>query len=177
MERGWHWLRGRSAVELAGLAAGLAVFGYVGWDSALWDPRLQLLLHLLAVGAILALAMAAVRGAELPRTRIDVPLLGLVACFALATVFALNVGMSLRAMGSIVAFALALPLALLAVRHRPTWVGLLASVPVLLFSDPDPGRSCCGVASSGSWWARPACRRCGWRARARRSDRWRCRRL
>ena len=44
--------------------------------------------------------------------------------------------MSLRAMGSIVAFALALPLALLAVRHRPTWVGLLASVPVLLFSIP-----------------------------------------
>ena len=62
MERGWRWLRGRSAVELAALAAGLAVFGYVGWDSALWDPRLQLLLHLLAVGAILALAMAALRG-------------------------------------------------------------------------------------------------------------------
>jgi tetratricopeptide (TPR) repeat protein len=136
MERGWRWLRGRSAVELAALAAGLAVFGYVGWDSALWDPRLQLLLHLLAVGAILALAMAALRGEELPRTPIDLPLLGLVACLGLATVSALNIGMSLRAMGSIVAFALALPLALLAVRHRPTWVGLLASVPVLLFSIP-----------------------------------------
>ena len=40
---------------LAALAAALAVFGYVGWDGALWDARLQLILHLLAIGAIAGL--------------------------------------------------------------------------------------------------------------------------
>ena len=136
MERALGWLRGRTAVELAGLAAGVAVFGYVGWDTALWDPRLQLLLHLIGVGAILALAGAALRGVPLPRTPIDLPLLGLLAALALATVSALNVGMSLRAMGVIIGFALMLPLALIAIRYRPTWVGVLVSVPILAFSIP-----------------------------------------
>ena len=62
--------------------------------------------------------------------------LALLAAFALATASAMNHGMSLRAMGSIVAFALALPIALLAVRHRPSWVGVVTAVPVLLFSIP-----------------------------------------
>jgi tetratricopeptide (TPR) repeat protein len=136
MARAVSWLRARTAAELAGLAAGIAVFAYVGWDSALWDARFQLLLHLIAIGAIGGLAVAALRGAPMPRTPMDLPLLGLVAALALATVSALNVGMSLRAMGSVVAFALALPLALLAIRHRPTWVGVVASVPVLLLSAP-----------------------------------------
>ena len=129
-------LRARTAVELAALAAGLAVFGYLGWDSALWDARLQLLLHLLVVAAALGLAMAAVRGMPLPRTRIDAPVLAVLAALALATASALNVGMSLRAMGSIAAFALALPLALLAVRWRPSWLGLVTAVPVLAFAIP-----------------------------------------
>ena len=120
MARPFRWLRTRTASELAGLAAGLAVFAYIGWDSALWDSRIQLVLHLIAIGAIGGLAVAAVRGVPMPRTPIDLPLLGLVAALALATVSALNVGMSLRAMGSIIAFGLCLPLALLAVRHRPT---------------------------------------------------------
>jgi tetratricopeptide (TPR) repeat protein len=136
MARAVEWLRTRTASELAGLAAALAVFAYVGWDSALWDARVQLVLHLIAVGAIAGLAVAAVRGVPMPRTSIDLPLLALVAALALATVSALNVGMSLRAMGSIVAFALGLPLALLAVWHRPTWVGVMVSVPVLLLSAP-----------------------------------------
>jgi tetratricopeptide (TPR) repeat protein len=37
-------------------------------------------------------------------------------------------------MGSVGAFAAVLPLALVAVRHRPTWVGLMTSLPVLLGS-------------------------------------------
>ena len=130
------WLGARTPVELATLAAGLSIFGYIGWDSALWDARLQLLLHLLVVGATLGLATAAVRGMPLPRTRIDVPVLALLAAFALATASALNVGMSLRAMGSIAAFALALPLALLAVRWRPSWCGLVTAVPVLALAIP-----------------------------------------
>ena len=128
--------RPRTLAEWLAIGAGLAVFGYVGWDSGLWDPRQQLLLHLIAIAAILGLGFVVLRGGELPRTRIDVPLLGLLAAFALATASALNVGMSLRAMAAITAFAAMLPVALLAVRHRPAWVGLVTSVPVLLISIP-----------------------------------------
>ena len=130
------WARERTATEWLALAAGVVVFGYVGWDGALWDARLQLVLHLIAIAAIGGLAMAALRGSSLPRTPLDLPLLGLLAALALATASALNVGMSLRAMASIVAFAAMLPVALLAVRYRPTWVGVVTSVPVLLLSIP-----------------------------------------
>ncbi|MGH2418638.1 MAG: hypothetical protein ACRDFY_09925, partial [Candidatus Limnocylindria bacterium] len=131
--------RPRSLAELVGIGAGLAVFGYVGWDSALWDARVQFLLHLIALGAVLGLGVVLLRGGALPRTRIDVPLLGLLAAFALATGSALNIGMSLRAMASIAAFAAMLPVAILAVRHRPSWVGIVTSVPVLLLSVPTLG--------------------------------------
>jgi O-antigen ligase/tetratricopeptide (TPR) repeat protein len=131
-----RWTRRRTEAEWVGLAAGMTVFGYVGWDSALWDARFQLLLHLVAVGAIAGLGVVWLRGRELPRTRIDLPLLALLAAFALATVSALNLGMSLRAMAAITAFALMLPVALLAVRHRPSWVGVVTSVPVLALAIP-----------------------------------------
>lgn len=126
----------RMLVEWLAIGAGLAVFGYVGWDGALWDARLQLLLHVIGVGAILGLGVVVLRGGGLPRTRIDVPLLGLLAAFALATASALNVGMSLRAMAAIAGFAAMLPVAILAVRHRPAWVGIVTSVPVLLLATP-----------------------------------------
>lgn len=131
-----RWARARTIPEWAILTAAVAVFGYLGWDGALWDARLQLLLHLVAVSAVLALGVTAVRGVPLPRTPLDTPILALLAAFALATASAMNHGMSLRATGAIVAFALALPMALLAVRHRPSWVGALTAVPVLLFSIP-----------------------------------------
>lgn len=130
------WLTGRSAFELLVLAAAVTVFGYVGWDSALWDPRLQLLLHLIAFGAAAALGVSWIRGAAFPVPAISLPLLALLATYALATVSALNVGMSLRAMGSVIGFAMALPLALLAVRHRPSWVGVVTALPVLALAVP-----------------------------------------
>jgi tetratricopeptide (TPR) repeat protein len=130
------WARARTPAEWLALGAAIAVFGYVGWDSALWDARFQLLLHLVAIGAIGGLALVALRGNDLPRTPLDVPLLGLLAALAVATASALNVGMSLRAMAAIVAFVAVLPIALLAVRHRPAWVGLVTSVPVLLLAIP-----------------------------------------
>lgn len=128
--------RPRTIAEWLAILAGLAVFGFVGWDAALWDARFQLLLHLIAIGAALGLAVLALRGGSLPRTRVDVPLLGLLAAFALATVGALNVGMSLRAMAAIMAFAAMLPVAIVAVRQRPAWVGLVTSVPVLVLAAP-----------------------------------------
>ena len=130
------WVRTRTIAEWMILAAAVAVFGYLGWDSALWDARLQLLLHLVAIGAIGAIGVLALRGTPLPRTPLDTPILALLAAFALATASAVNHGMSLRAMGSITAFAVALPIALLAVRHRPSWVGVITSVPVLVFAVP-----------------------------------------
>ncbi|MDQ4035249.1 MAG: O-antigen ligase family protein [Chloroflexota bacterium] len=130
------WAHERSAQEWLALIGGLAVFGYLGWDGALWDARLQLVLHLLAIGAVGALAATALRGGELPRTPLDLPVLALLAAFSLATLSAMNLGMSLRAMAAIVAFAAMLPVALLAVRHRPSWVGVVTSVPVLLLAIP-----------------------------------------
>jgi O-antigen ligase len=131
------WAAARTPIEWLALVAGVACFGGIGWDAALWEPRLQLVLHLLAVGVVVGLGLAAFRGRiEMPVTRVDIPLLGLVAAFALATVSALNVGMSLRALAAIVAFALMLPAALIAIRHRPSWVGAIAAGSVLLLSIP-----------------------------------------
>ncbi|MGZ8562985.1 MAG: O-antigen ligase family protein, partial [Candidatus Limnocylindria bacterium] len=128
------WARQRSPVEWLAIAAGLAVFGYLAWDRALWDSRLQLILHLLAAGAIGGLVIHASRRGELPRTRVDLPILGLVAAFALATVFAVNLGMSLRALAAIIASALMLPVALVALRARPTWTANLVCLPVLVLA-------------------------------------------
>ena len=130
------WARRRSVAEWLALGAALAVFGYVGWDGALWDARYQLLLHLLAIGALAGVAMLALRGLELPVTRIDTPLLALLAAFAVATASAMNHGMSLRAFAAIAATAATLPLALIAIRHRPGWVGFVIAAPVLVISVP-----------------------------------------
>src|SRR6187551_3689815 len=125
------WARRRTVAEWLALAAGIAVFGYVGWDGALWDARFQLLLHLIGFGAVAGLLAIGLREGRLPSTRLDVPILGIVAAFALATLSAMNLGMSLRAMAVIVAYAAMLPVAILAIERRPGWVGLVTSVPVL----------------------------------------------
>lgn len=130
------WLQDRTSLELASLAGGAVVLGWLGWDLPLWDPRQQLLLHVLAAAAVGGLAVAAVRGAEMPRTPLDLPLLALLAAFAAATASAMNHGMSLRAMAAILATAAMLPLLLVAIRHRPSWVGVLASLPVLVLAVP-----------------------------------------
>ena len=131
-----RWLRRRTPIERAALASATLVLGWLGWDLPLWDSRQQLVLHLLALSAIACLAVAAIRGAALPRTPLDVPILALLAAYAAATASAMNHGMSLRAMAAVLATAAMLPLALMAVRHRPTWVGVIASVPVLVLSIP-----------------------------------------
>jgi O-antigen ligase len=126
-----RWAGRRSSVEWAALALGVAVFGYLGWDGALWDARLELLLHLIGAGVIAGMALHALRGGSVPRTAVDLPILLLVAAFALATMLAVNVGMSLRAMASIVGMTLMLPAGLLALRARPTSTALVVSLPAL----------------------------------------------
>ncbi|HET8778056.1 MAG TPA: O-antigen ligase family protein, partial [Candidatus Limnocylindria bacterium] len=130
------WARARTLPEWLALGAALAVCGYVGWDGALWDARYQLLLHLIGAGTIGAAVAFALRGMPVPATRIDVPLLALLAAFAVATASAMNHGMSLRAYAAITATALMLPVALIALRHRRSWVGFVVAAPVLVISIP-----------------------------------------
>ncbi len=113
------------------MAIGLATFGYVGWDGALWDARYQLLLHAFALAAVACLLGVAWRGGLLPRTRVDVLVLLLAAAFAVATLSAENAGLATRALAVVLATAAMLPVALVALRHRPQWVALVAIVPTL----------------------------------------------
>ncbi|HEY7332035.1 MAG TPA: O-antigen ligase family protein [Candidatus Limnocylindria bacterium] len=120
----------RRVAELVALGIGLAVFGYLGWDGALWDARLQFLIHLAAVAAVAGLAAVAWRGGALPRTRLDIPVLALLLAFAVASLSAWNAGLSARALAGIVVTAAALPLAVLAIRHRPGWTAAAVTLPI-----------------------------------------------
>ena len=124
----------RRAAELAALAIGAAVFGYLAWDGALWDARLQALLHAGAAAAIVGLAVYAWRGGDLPRTRLDVPILALLLAFGIASLSAWNVGLSARALAAILATTAMLPVALLALRHRPGWTAFVVTVSVLVLA-------------------------------------------
>jgi O-antigen ligase len=121
----------RRLAEMAAVAVGLAVFGYVGWDGALWDARFQFLLHLAAVVALGALVAVAWRGGSLPRTRLDLPIVALLLAFGVASLSAWNAGLSARALAGIVATAGMLPVALLLLRHRPGWTALVVTLPVI----------------------------------------------
>ena len=90
----------------------------------------------IAIGAIGGLAVLALRGDELPHTPIDLPVIALVLAFGVATASAMNVGMSLRATAAIAAYAAMLYVALICIRYRPSWVGVVTAVPVLLLSVP-----------------------------------------
>ena len=117
----------RQIGELAAVAIGLAVFGYVGWDGALWDPRYQLGLHVAGVAAVGGMLWVGLAGGSLPRSRLELPLLALLLAFALAGLSAWNVGLTAGALASIVGFALMLPVAALALRHRPTMTAVVVT--------------------------------------------------
>ena len=119
-------------IEVAVLLGGIALFGYLAWDGALWDARLQLLLHLLAVAAVLWLVWRAGRGMALPATPIDLPVLVVLVVFGVAAIGGENPGLAGPALLGIVGTALLLPLAILALRTRPEWTALVAIVPILL---------------------------------------------
>lgn len=123
-------MRSRFAA-LCAIAAGLAVWTYLGWDGALWDPRLQLGLHVLAALAIGGLGLFAVRGGQVPRTPLDLPIALLLIAFGAATLSAWNMGLSAPALAGIVATAAMLPVAVVALRHRPNWTALVVVGPIL----------------------------------------------
>jgi O-antigen ligase/polysaccharide polymerase Wzy-like membrane protein len=123
--------------EALALALGLAVFGYVGWDGALWDPRYQFGLHLAAIGAVAGLLAWGFAGRELPRTRLDLPILLLLIAFGVATLTGENGGLAVRALASIVATAAMLPVALVAVGRRPSLTAAAVAVPILVLSAGD----------------------------------------
>jgi len=113
---------------------GLAVLFYVGWDGALWDPRYQLGLHLAAVAVVGGLLWIGLSGGDLPRTPLEIPILALLLAFGIASLTAWNPGLSAAALAAIIGFALMLPAALLALRHRPDWTALVVTVPILALS-------------------------------------------
>ncbi|MDQ2941533.1 MAG: O-antigen ligase family protein [Chloroflexota bacterium] len=123
--------------ELLALAFGLAIFGYVGWDGALWDPRYQFGLHLAAIAAIAGLLALGIAGRELPRTRFDLPILLLLIAFGIATLTGENRGLAVRALAAILATAAMLPVALVAVRQRPTLTATVVAIPILALSAGD----------------------------------------
>jgi tetratricopeptide (TPR) repeat protein len=120
--------------EVAALAAGIGVFAYLGWDGALWSARLQALLHLVALGAIAGLVLLGARGGLLPRSRIDLPILLLLVAIGAAAVTGDNPGLSARSLAASIGTAAMLPIGLVALRHRPSWVGLVVCIPVLLLA-------------------------------------------
>jgi Flp pilus assembly protein TadD/O-antigen ligase len=121
----------RRAGELGALGLGLVVWSYVAWDGALWDSRLQLVLHLVALAAVAGLLAIGLAGGSLPRTRIDLPLLVLLLAFGVASLGAWNPGLSARALAGILGTALMLPVALVALRHRPGWTAVVVTLPIL----------------------------------------------
>ena len=126
-----------SVGELLALAIGLAVFGYVGWDGALWDPRYQLGLHLAAIAAIGGLLALALTGRALPRTRLDLQILLLLIAFGVATLAGENRGLAVRAFAAIVATTAMLPVALVVVRRRPSLTAAAVAIPILALSAGD----------------------------------------
>ncbi|MDQ2933482.1 MAG: O-antigen ligase family protein [Chloroflexota bacterium] len=131
---------GAARLGLAGalaVALGLAVFGYVGWDGALWDPRYQFGLHLAAIAAIAGLLAFGFAGRELPRTRLDLAILLLLIAFGVATLLGENRGLAVRALAAIVATAAMLPVALVAVRHRPSLTAAVVALPILALGAGD----------------------------------------
>ncbi|MEO8511066.1 MAG: O-antigen ligase family protein [Chloroflexota bacterium] len=127
-------MKASALLELGAVALGLAVFGYLAWDGALWDARFQLLLHAAALVAVGGLALLADRGEPMPRTRLDLPILALLAAFALATLGAQNHGLALRALAAIIGTVSMLPVALVVLRLRPAVTALVVVVPVLLLA-------------------------------------------
>jgi tetratricopeptide (TPR) repeat protein len=124
----------RRAGELAALGLALAAWSYLAWDGALWDARLQAFLHLSAAAALGGLLAIALAGGTLPRTRLDLPILVLLLAFGVASLSAWNAGLSARALAGILATVAMLPVALVALRHRPGWTAAVVSVPILLLS-------------------------------------------
>ena len=126
-----------SMVELLVLAIGLGVFGYVGWDGALWDPRYQFGLHLAAIAAIGGLVARGLTHRDLPRTRLDLQILLVLIAFGIATLGGENRGLAVHALTVIVATAAMLPVALVVVRARPSLTAAAVTIPVLALSAAD----------------------------------------
>jgi len=121
-------------LELLALVAGLAVFGDVGWDSPLWDGRLQLILHAVGAAALLVGVVALLRGARFPRSRLEMPILVFLVALGLAAILGQNHGLAARALAATIAFACLLPLAILAVTRRPILAAMVVIAPTLVLA-------------------------------------------
>lgn len=91
----------------------------------------------------------ALRGAALPRTRVDGAIGVLLLAFAIATLGAANTGLAARALAGILATAAMLPVALVALRARPSWVALTVLLPTLALAG---GTLLVMVVRRVGWW-------------------------
>ncbi len=123
-----------SAGEVVALVAGLVVFGYLAWDEALWDPRLETPLHLIAAGALVGLAYLALRRRPLPRTSLEIPILVLLVAIGVATIASQNPGLSARSLAISLTWALLLGVALVVVHRRPTLTAVTVIVPITILA-------------------------------------------
>ena len=121
-------------IELLAVVAGLVVFGDVGWDGPLWDGRLQLVLHAIGGGVLLAGAVALLRGARFPRSRLEIPIVVFLLTLGLATILGQNHGLAARALAATIAFACLLPLAILAITRRPILAAVVVIAPTLVLA-------------------------------------------
>ncbi len=119
-----------SAGEIVALAAGLATFGYLAWDQALWDARFQALLHVIAACAVAGLALMLARRTPVPRTKLEIPILLLLVALGAATVGSQNPGLSAAAFAASITWALLLAVALVVLRRRPALTVLAACIPI-----------------------------------------------
>ncbi len=119
-----------AAGEVVALGAGLATFGYLAWDQALWDARFQAALHVIAAGAIVGMALLALRQVPVPRTRLETPLLLVLVVLGAATVGSQNLGLSAASLAASICWVLLLPVAMVVVRRRPTLAVLAVSIPI-----------------------------------------------
>jgi tetratricopeptide (TPR) repeat protein len=134
ISRGLAQLRSLSSGEALAAVGGLSVFGHLGWDPPLWDANAQAALHLVALGAISIAIFFVVRGAHVPRTRLEVPLLVLVAVLGLAAIVGQNTGLAVGAVAASIGFAAMLPLSLAVLARRPGLVAGVVVIPTLLFA-------------------------------------------
>jgi hypothetical protein len=123
-----------SPPELAAVLGGLAVFASLGWDSALWDGRLQLALHLLAAAAIASGAMLVLRGASYPRSGLEAAILVLLVALGVATIQGQNLGLAAHALLASAAYAALLPIAIAVVRRRPEIAALTVVGPSVVIA-------------------------------------------
>jgi len=99
---------------------------------------------------MVAAALLAWRGAAIPRTPLELPVLVLLVVLGLATLASQNLGLSARSLATSVTWALLLPVAIAVVARRPAVAALTAIVPVAALAAASLASM---IATRAAWFA------------------------